>query len=117
MVMSILRQHAFQFSLAILCAAAMYMVYRDMRKMEARLAAMDAAILAMSESEPVFEMCDIPVECAYDDILEDYDDEVAPVVEVDEVAPVVEVVEVDEVAPVVEVVEVVEADEVADPST
>ena len=45
------RQNSLAFALVILCAAALYLVYRDMRRIEKRLDSIDAAIGAFGERE------------------------------------------------------------------
>lgn len=47
-MISSIRQHALPLALVLLCAAAMYIVYRDMRKMEARMTRLDAVVGSLS---------------------------------------------------------------------
>lgn len=60
-----LQKHALPFAVVLLCAMAMYLVYRDMRKMEARLARMDAVVASLTSDgltgEEVLQMFAAPV--------------------------------------------------------
>lgn len=60
-----LQKHALPFAVVLLCAMAMYIVYRDMRKMEARLARIDAAVASLTgdglTGEEVLQMFAAPV--------------------------------------------------------
>lgn len=45
-----LQKNALPLALVLLCAAAMYMVYRDMRRMEARMARLSAAVDSLNDT-------------------------------------------------------------------
>ena len=44
-----LRQNALPIALILVCAAALYLVYRDIKKIEGRLNRLDAAVVVLSE--------------------------------------------------------------------
>lgn len=46
-----LRQNALPIAMILVCAAALYLVYRDMKKIDARLNRLDAAVVVLSEEQ------------------------------------------------------------------
>jgi hypothetical protein len=46
-----LRQNALPIALILVCAAALYLVYRDIKKIDARLNRLDAAVVVLSEEQ------------------------------------------------------------------
>lgn len=57
-----LQKNALPLALVLLCAAAMYMVYRDMRRMETRMAQLNAVVESLSDrsrdDDDIFNMLD-----------------------------------------------------------
>jgi signal transduction histidine kinase len=52
-----LRQNALPIAMILVCAAALYLVYRDMKKIDARLNRLDAAVVVLAEEQHAGETC------------------------------------------------------------
>jgi hypothetical protein len=73
-----LQKNALPMALVLLCAAAMYMVYRDMRRMETRMAQLGALVDSLADrsrdDDDMFNMLDVvcPLPAArYDTVVEE----------------------------------------------
>lgn len=105
-----LRQNALPIAMILVCAAALYLVYRDMKKIDARLNRLDAAVLVLAEEQHTGGTC--PVH----DAAEAFDEyEAALLAEEDEPAEGDEPAEEDELVEGVELPDIAEEEHDADP--
>lgn len=66
-----LRQHALQIAMILVCGAALYLAYRDMKKIDARLNRLDAAVVVLAEEQHATEL----YPHAHEEILPDFETE------------------------------------------
>lgn len=74
-----LRQNALPIAMILVCAAALYLVYRDMKKIDARLNRLDAAVVVLAEEQQAGGTC--PVHDDYEAALLAEEDDLEDIIE------------------------------------
>lgn len=118
-----LRQNALPIAMILVCAAALYLVYRDIKKIEGRLNRLDAAVVVLSEEQcnatcPIHDDYEaaLQAEADEDDFDADLDAELDTVAE-PVAEPAAELVTEPAAAPIVEPVAAPVVEPVAEPVT